>query len=111
MFCVSVEAFSKALPPGTMNFVSGGGRTTMPPLMATGSIDGLSFIGGSDAADDLIRQHPQPHRLKVFLQLEGKNMGVRRIGKPSCGSLSVALVVAHFLPSSFCVVDFLARHF
>jgi glyceraldehyde-3-phosphate dehydrogenase (NADP+) len=75
--CVLVEAFSKALPPGTMNFVSGGGRATMPPLMATGAIDGLAFIGGSDAADDLIRQHPHPHRLKIFLQLEAKNMAVR----------------------------------
>ena len=71
-----VEAFAKALPPGSMNFVSGGGRATMPPLMATGAIDALAFIGGSKAADDLIRQHPHPHRLKVFLQLEAKNMGV-----------------------------------
>jgi hypothetical protein len=80
----------------------------MPPLMASGAIDGLSFIGGSDAADNLIRRHPHPHRLKVFLQLEGKNMGVRRIGKPFCGRLLVRLVVAHFLPYPFCVVDFLA---
>lgn len=49
----------------------------MPPLMKTGDIDVLAFIGGSKAADDLIGQHPQPHRLKVFLQLEAKNMGVR----------------------------------
>ena len=59
-----------------MNFVSGRGRETMPPLMKTGDIDALAFIGGSNAADDLIRQHPQPHRLKIFLQLEAKNMGV-----------------------------------
>ena len=44
--------------------------------MASGSIDGLAFIGGSKAADDLIRQHPSPHRLKLFLQLEAKNMGI-----------------------------------
>lgn len=48
----------------------------MPPLMETGKIDSLAFIGGSKAADDLIRSHPEPHRLKVFLQLEAKNMGV-----------------------------------
>lgn len=59
-----------------MNFVSGRGRDTMPFLMKTGDIDALAFIGGSKAADDLIRQHPYPHRLKVFLQLEAKNMGV-----------------------------------
>lgn len=48
----------------------------MPPLMRTGDVDALAFIGGSKAADDLIREHPQPHRLKVFLQLEAKNMGI-----------------------------------
>lgn len=48
----------------------------MPHLMSTGDIDALAFIGGSNAADDLIRQHPQPHRLKVFLQLEAKNMAI-----------------------------------
>lgn len=73
---ITMEAFQKALPPGAMNFVSGRGRDTMPTLMKTGKIDALAFIGGSSAADDLIRQHPHPHRLKVFLQLEAKNMGI-----------------------------------
>jgi len=73
---LSMEAFAKALPPGVINFISGSGRETMPPLMASGSIDGLAFIGGSNAADDLIGKHPTPHRLKLFLQLEAKNMGI-----------------------------------
>jgi len=71
-----VEAFAKALPPGTINLISGSGRATMPPLMAAGAVDGLAFIGGSTAADSLIRDHPEPHRLKVFLQLEAKNMAI-----------------------------------
>jgi glyceraldehyde-3-phosphate dehydrogenase (NADP+) len=71
-----VDAFSKTLPPGTIHFISGSGRTTMPPLMKSGFIDGLGFIGGSNAANELIRQHPYPNRLKLFLQLEAKNMGV-----------------------------------
>jgi glyceraldehyde-3-phosphate dehydrogenase (NADP+) len=73
---LTMEAFAKALPPGTIHFISGSGRTTMPPLMQSGDIDGLAFIGGSKAADGLIKQHPSPHRLKLFLQLEAKNMGV-----------------------------------
>ena len=73
---LTIDAFSRALPPGTINFVSGSGRITMPPLMESGKVDSLAFIGGSDAADRLIRAHPHPHRLKVFLQLEAKNMGV-----------------------------------
>mmetsp|Transcript_1449 Transcript_1449/g.2660 ORF Transcript_1449/g.2660 Transcript_1449/m.2660 type:complete len:568 (-) Transcript_1449:45-1748(-) len=73
---LTMDAFSKALPPGTIHFVSGRGRATMPPLMESGAIDGLAFIGGSSAADTLIKGHPHPHRLKVFLQLEAKNMGI-----------------------------------
>eukprot|EP00584_Thalassiosira_punctigera_P020506 CAMPEP_0172560532 /NCGR_PEP_ID=MMETSP1067-20121228/89145_1 /TAXON_ID=265564 ORGANISM="Thalassiosira punctigera, Strain Tpunct2005C2" /NCGR_SAMPLE_ID=MMETSP1067 /ASSEMBLY_ACC=CAM_ASM_000444 /LENGTH=452 /DNA_ID=CAMNT_0013350347 /DNA_START=42 /DNA_END=1400 /DNA_ORIENTATION=+ len=73
---LTIDAFSKALPPGTINFISGSGRTTMPPLMESGKIDSLAFIGGSNAADKLIKAHPEPHRLKLFLQLEAKNMGV-----------------------------------
>ena len=44
--------------------------------MESGKIDGLAFIGGSNAADRLIKYHPHPHRLKIFLQLEGKNMAI-----------------------------------
>lgn len=73
---LTMEAFQKALPPGAMNFVSGRGRETMPVLMETGKVDALAFIGGSGAADSLIKQHPYPHRLKIFLQLEAKNMGI-----------------------------------
>lgn len=73
---LTMEAFNKVLPPGTVNFISGSGRKTMPPLMESGLIDGLAFIGGSKAADNLIHSHPNPHRLKVFLQLEANNMGI-----------------------------------
>ena len=44
--------------------------------MESGVVDCLGFIGGSKGADALIQQHPRPHRLKVFSQLEGKNLGV-----------------------------------
>ena len=73
---LTMEAFHKSFPPGTINFISGKGRVTMPPLMKSGRVDALAFIGASSAADRLIKDHPEPHRLKVFLQLEAKNMGV-----------------------------------
>ena len=72
----TVEAFARHLPPGAINFVSGSGRVTCPPIMKSGLVDMLGFIGGSRAADALIGDHPQPHRLKVFSQLEGKNIAV-----------------------------------
>jgi glyceraldehyde-3-phosphate dehydrogenase (NADP+) len=44
--------------------------------MDTGLGDCLGFIGGAKATDSLIKQHPHPHRLKVFSQLEGKNIAI-----------------------------------
>jgi glyceraldehyde-3-phosphate dehydrogenase (NADP+) len=73
---LTMEAYSEHLPAGAINFFSGSGRETVGPIMSTGDIDVLAFIGGSHAADSIIKHHPHPHRLKVFLQLEGKNLGV-----------------------------------
>jgi len=39
-------------------------------------VDIFAFIGGHKAADVLIKEHPSPHRLKVWLSLEGKNLGI-----------------------------------
>jgi glyceraldehyde-3-phosphate dehydrogenase (NADP+) len=72
----TMEAFAQALPPNTIYFVAGSGRSTMPILLQTGSIDALAFIGSKHAANQLIHIHPNPHRLKVFLQLEAKNMAI-----------------------------------
>jgi glyceraldehyde-3-phosphate dehydrogenase (NADP+) len=73
---LTMEVYAQHLPPGAINFFSGSGRELMGPLMGTGDIDVLAFIGGSKAADATIKAHPHPHRLKVFLQLEGKNLGI-----------------------------------
>merc|ERR1719231_1218147 len=71
-----MHAYAAHLPPGVLNFVAGSGRATCPPIMKSGLVDMLGFIGGSKACDALIGDHPAPHRLKVFSQLEGKNLGV-----------------------------------
>jgi len=73
---LTMEAFATCLPKGTVGFVSGKGRTTMPPIMQSGKIDILAFIGSSKAADALIKQHPAPHRLKYALGLDAKNLAV-----------------------------------
>jgi len=69
-------AYSSHLPAGTLQFLTGSGRKLLPEVMRSGDIDLLAFIGSSKAADQLIHAHPHVHRLKVFLQLEGKNVGV-----------------------------------
>jgi len=73
---LTMEAYAETFPPGVVNFVSGRGRDTMPPIMETGLVDILAFIGSSKAADSLVRQHPQPHRLKNLLSLDAKNLGI-----------------------------------
>ena len=70
---LSAAALAKTLPKGVVNFVTGSGRATLPAIMKTGLVDALGYIGGSKGADAVISAHPQPHRLKVFSQLEGKN--------------------------------------
>lgn len=82
---LTMEAYAKTFPPGVVNFVSGSGRVTMGPIMKTG-VDVFAFIGGSKAADILLASHPNPHRLKVFLSLEGKNLGI----VAPCADLDVA---------------------
>jgi glyceraldehyde-3-phosphate dehydrogenase (NADP+) len=73
---LTIDAFAKHLPAGVINFITGSGRATCNPIMKTGKVDCLGFIGGHKAADSLVQNHPHVHRLKVFSQLEGKNIGV-----------------------------------
>jgi len=72
----TMEAFAECFPKGVVNFISGAGRETMPPIMATGKVDIFAFIGTSKAADALVKGHPAPHRLKNCLSLEAKNVGI-----------------------------------
>jgi len=71
-----LEAFREAFPPGVLNVVYGSGRVIIPPLMQSGKIDVLAFIGTSKVADTLKSQHPKPHRLRGCLGLEAKNAGI-----------------------------------
>jgi glyceraldehyde-3-phosphate dehydrogenase (NADP+) len=71
-----LEAFREALPPGVVNAIYGEGRIITPPLMASGKIDALGFIGTSQAADALKKSHPKPHRLRSVLGLEAKNPAI-----------------------------------
>lgn len=70
-----LEAFRDSFPPGVLNTVYGEGKTVVGPLMRSGKIDVLAFIGSSRVADILKHQHPKPHRLRCVLGLEAKNPG------------------------------------
>ncbi len=71
-----LAAFRDAFPPGVVNTVYGEGRKVVGPLMATGKVDVLAFIGSSRAADALKKQHPTPHRLRCVLGMGAKNPAI-----------------------------------
>jgi len=71
-----LKAFKEAFPKGVINTVYGDGQKVIAPLMESGKIDVLAFIGSSRVADILKKQHPKPHRLKCVLGLEAKNPAI-----------------------------------
>lgn len=71
-----LEAFREAFPPGVINILYGQGQQLIPPLMTSGKIHVLAFIGSSRVADILRKQHPQPHRLRCALGLDAKNPAI-----------------------------------
>lgn len=71
-----IEAFRDSFPPGVVNTVYGNGQTVIGPIMQSGKVDCLAFIGSSKVADDLKHQHPKPHRLRSVLGLGAKNAGI-----------------------------------
>lgn len=71
-----LEAFRDSFPAGVVNTVYGEGQKVIQPLMESGRIDVLAFIGSSRVADILKKQHPKPHRLRCVLGLEAKNVGI-----------------------------------
>ncbi|MBU2649339.1 MAG: NADP-dependent glyceraldehyde-3-phosphate dehydrogenase [Bacteroidetes bacterium] len=71
-----MEAFRDSFPPGVVNMVYGDGQTIISPMMQSGRIDVLAFIGSSRVANILKKQHPRPNRLRSVLGLEAKNAAI-----------------------------------
>ncbi len=71
-----LQAFKDSFPKGVVNTVYGEGQIVISPLMSSGKIDVLAFIGSSRVADILKKQHPKPHRLRCVLGLEAKNAAI-----------------------------------
>jgi glyceraldehyde-3-phosphate dehydrogenase (NADP+) len=76
LFHPLLEVFRDCFPPGVINTIYGHGREIATPLMRTGKIDVLAFIGTSKPADELKKAHPKPHRLRSVLGLEAKNPAI-----------------------------------
>jgi len=71
-----LEAFCDSFPKGVVNTIYGKGREVLPPLMASGKINVLAFIGTGEAANQLRKQYPKLYRLRCILGLEAKNPGI-----------------------------------
>jgi acyl-CoA reductase-like NAD-dependent aldehyde dehydrogenase len=68
-----LRAFAESFPPGVVNFIYGEGAKIIRPIMESGQVDVLAFIGSSRVADILKHQHPRPHRMRCILGLDAKN--------------------------------------
>ncbi len=76
LFYPMLEAFREAFPAGVVNTVYGPGEAVIPPIMETGKINVLAFIGSSGVADTLKKQHPKSNRLRGVLALDAKNAAI-----------------------------------
>jgi glyceraldehyde-3-phosphate dehydrogenase (NADP+) len=76
LFRPILEAFKEAFPAGVVNTIYGEGSVIIGPLMTSGRVDALAFIGTSKVADLIQQQHPKPHRLRTVLGLDAKNPAI-----------------------------------
>lgn len=68
-----LPAFAECFPPGVVNVIHGDGVELITPLMESGKLSALGFIGSSETANRIIQQHPRNNRLRTILGLEAKN--------------------------------------
>jgi glyceraldehyde-3-phosphate dehydrogenase (NADP+) len=71
-----LSCFAESFPPGVINIVNGDGREVAGPIVESGQIAALAFIGSSRVANLLKRQHPMPNRLRCILGLDAKNPAI-----------------------------------
>lgn len=71
-----LNVFAEMFPPGVINVLFGATENLIPPLMASGKVAALGFVGPSSVANQLKAAHPRPHRLRTVLGLEAKNAAI-----------------------------------
>ncbi|MGC9258390.1 NADP-dependent glyceraldehyde-3-phosphate dehydrogenase [Desulfurella sp.] len=71
-----LKAFQESFPPGVVNIIFGRGSDIIPPIMRTGNVNVLAFVGSSRSADLIRQQHPIPHRLRCVLGMDAKNPAI-----------------------------------
>jgi glyceraldehyde-3-phosphate dehydrogenase (NADP+) len=71
-----LPGFAECFPKGVINVFNGEGRVVAGPLVETGDIAALAFIGSARAANVLKKEHPRPNRLRCILGLDAKNPAI-----------------------------------
>lgn len=65
-----------AFPAGAINVIYGKNEETINPIMQTGNIDMLAYMGSNMFAEPIIQSHPRPYKLKKLLGLDAKNPAI-----------------------------------
>ena len=71
-----LNAFKEAFPKGTVNTLYGKGSEIITPIMESGKVNVLAFIGSSKVANGLKKLHPKVNRLRAILSLDAKNAAI-----------------------------------
>lgn len=71
-----LKAFRDSFPKGTVNTLYGKGAEIIGPMMETGRVNVLAFIGSSKVANSLKKLHPKVNRLRAILSLDAKNAAI-----------------------------------
>jgi glyceraldehyde-3-phosphate dehydrogenase (NADP+) len=70
-----MEAY-KCFPPGVINIAYGDGQEIITPLMKSGEIKLMEFIGSESTANKIINNHPNQSKLETILGLNAKNPAI-----------------------------------
>jgi glyceraldehyde-3-phosphate dehydrogenase (NADP+) len=76
LFAPLHTAFRDLFPAGVINTVYGDSEELLPPLLSSGRIDLLGFVGTGKGAEELRALHPRPNRLRCLLGLGAKNAAI-----------------------------------
>jgi glyceraldehyde-3-phosphate dehydrogenase (NADP+) len=71
-----LNAFKESFPKGTVNTLYGKGADIITPVMESGKVNVLAFIGSSKVANGLKKLHPKVNRLRAILSLDAKNAAI-----------------------------------
>lgn len=97
LYAPLMEPFRDCFPPGVVNIVFGN-RALIGPILESGVINVLAFIGSSAAASAMRKSHPNPNRLRCILGLGAKNPAI--VMKSADMALAVAECAAGSLSFS-----------